>query len=327
MSASTPNTAPELPVVPVVAAALVEGGGRVLLARRHAGAHQGGLWEFPGGKLEPGEGAEEALARELAEELGIRPLRYRPLIRVRHTYADRTVILDTWRVTAWEGEPRGLEGQPLAWVAPEALDEHPMPAADRPIVSALRLPECCLVTPDPGPPPHGSFLRRLEAVLGSGVAMVILRAPSLEAERLIALAAEATAIAERYGASLLLNGEPEWAEAAGAHGLHLNRHRLRGQVGRPLDDSYRVGASCHDAEELELAAAAGVDYVLCSPVLATPSHPGAPTLGWEGLARLCEEAQMPVYALGGVGPAHLPESWAAGAQGIAAIRALWEGGS
>ena len=128
-------------MVHVAAGVVRDRAGRVLLARRHADTHQGGKWEFPGGKLEPGEPVLEGLRRELREELGIHLLSASPLICVAHEYKDRSVLLDTWVVVDYRGEPRGREGQPLAWVLPEDLRDYPMPAADRPIITAIDLPE------------------------------------------------------------------------------------------------------------------------------------------------------------------------------------------
>lgn len=111
--------------------------GRVLITRRAADVHQGGLWEFPGGKVEPGESVQQALVREFAEELGIAVHATQPLLLQPFDYGDKAVLLDVHRITDWSGEPRGLEGQPLAWVAPAALGEYPFPAANRPILRAL----------------------------------------------------------------------------------------------------------------------------------------------------------------------------------------------
>src|SRR5512144_1803975 len=104
--------------------------GEVLLTRRPEHVHQGGLWEFPGGKVEAAETIQAALRRELHEELGITVLSARPLIRIRHAYPDKRVLLDVWRVDRYLGEPRGLESQPLRWAAPEALNRLHFPAAD-----------------------------------------------------------------------------------------------------------------------------------------------------------------------------------------------------
>jgi len=128
-------------LIHVAVGVLRDSGGRALLTRRPDQAHQGGLWEFPGGKLEAGEPVERGLRRELAEELGIRVRSARPLIRVRHAYPERTVLLDTWVVERFDGCPAGCEGQPLAWVRDTEFDAYPLPSADRPIVTALRLPE------------------------------------------------------------------------------------------------------------------------------------------------------------------------------------------
>jgi 8-oxo-dGTP diphosphatase len=110
---------------------------RILLTRRASDAHQGGLWEFPGGKVEEGESLTEALARELAEELDICIGRTEPLLEVRHDYGDKSVFLDVHVVWEFQGEARGLEQQPLAWVPVGQLGNYDFPAANTPIVEAV----------------------------------------------------------------------------------------------------------------------------------------------------------------------------------------------
>ncbi len=123
--------------VRVVAAALIGADGRVLIAERPAGKPLAGRWEFPGGKLAAGESEAEALARELAEELGVEPLGGWPMMRLTHAYEDRLVELSLWVVERFRGEPRGLEGQALKWVEPAALGGEDLLEADRPFVTAL----------------------------------------------------------------------------------------------------------------------------------------------------------------------------------------------
>lgn len=130
-----PNTVPEL--IHVAVGVLVRDG-RVLVAQRAEHLHQGGLWEFPGGKLEPGESVQNALRRELAEELGVQVRSAEAMLQVRHDYGDREVLLDVWRITDSLGEPLGLEGQPVRWVDIDDLDQLPFPAANQPIVLALQ---------------------------------------------------------------------------------------------------------------------------------------------------------------------------------------------
>lgn len=135
----------------VVAAAVIDRAGRVLIAQRPPGKHLAGGWEFPGGKLEPGEDPRSGLARELREELGITlSAALRPLIRVRHAYDYGHVLIDMWVVRQYSGEPRGLDGQALRWCAQHELESVELLPADGPIVAALRLPERLSVpsTPD-----------------------------------------------------------------------------------------------------------------------------------------------------------------------------------
>jgi 8-oxo-dGTP diphosphatase len=130
-----------LPFIHVVAGVVIDAADRVLIAQRPAGKHMAGGWEFPGGKLEPGEERLAGLARELREELGITIATPRPLIRVRHAYPSREVLLDIWVVKRFSGEPRGLDGQALRWCTQDELAAAELLPADKPIVAALRLPE------------------------------------------------------------------------------------------------------------------------------------------------------------------------------------------
>jgi 8-oxo-dGTP diphosphatase len=121
----------------VVAAAIFDASGRVLIAERPAGKHMAGRWEFPGGKVAPGESEKAALARELAEELGIECVDARPLMRLTHRYPDREVELSLWVVERYRGEPRALDGQRLKWVERARLEGEDILEADRPFVTAL----------------------------------------------------------------------------------------------------------------------------------------------------------------------------------------------
>jgi 8-oxo-dGTP diphosphatase len=306
-----------------VAAAVIRGDdGRILIARRPDDKHQGGLWEFPGGKVEADESVEQALARELDEELGIRPSAVRPLLQVRHDYPDKQVLLDVWDVSAFVGEPHGAEGQPLAWVAPEQLGDYQFPAANRPIVAAARLPERYLISPDDLDPL--ALLGGIQAALAQGVRLIQLRAPQLSAEQYRALAADALGLCAGR-AQLLLKGPLQWLEDFSAAGWHLTAQQLRELAHgvRPLPSDRWLAASCHSAEELSLASQLGVDFVTLSPVQPTLSHPGASSLGWARVGELLQGVNLPVYLLGGLAPEDIPQAWQVGAQGVAGIRGLW----
>jgi 8-oxo-dGTP diphosphatase len=125
-------------VIRVVAAALYDAHGRVLIAQRPPGKHMAGRWEFPGGKVGTGETDQQALTRELTEELGISVSAARPLLTISHDYPDRSVELSMWVVERYTGEPRSLDGQQLKWVPPTALLEEDVLEADRPFIEALQ---------------------------------------------------------------------------------------------------------------------------------------------------------------------------------------------
>jgi len=308
----------------VAAGVLENARGEILVARRLDHAHQGGLWEFPGGKLEPGEDTCAGLARELAEELGIRLESARPLIRVRHDYAERSVLLDVWRVSAWRGHAHGREGQELRWLVAQALTDLAMPAADVPVVAAVRLPHRYLITPSPADDAD-SFLAALGASIDAGVAMVALRAKELPPSEFVSLARQAADVCHARGACMLINGDPALLDASGADGVHLDRTRLLAAEARPIPARAWLAASCHDARELEQAVRIGADFAVLSPVAATASHANARPMGWRRFQQLLERVNMPVYALGGMRLEDVTAAWQHGGQGIAAVRALWKG--
>ncbi len=328
MSGSTPNTAAERgsTASPRIAVGILQDPtGRVLIARRPEGMPAGGLWEFPGGKCEPGESVAAALVRELAEEIGVVPTTVTPLLE-QPPRADAPQ-LHFLLVTGWQGTPEGREGQPLDWVAPGELDARPMPAANAAVVRALRLPVRYAITPAPADADEAMserFLAGLERAAARG--LVQLRAPELTMAAYRSLAKEALSRVHAAGGRLLLNAEPALAAELGADGVHITGRRLAQLTARPLGADFLIGASCHDPAELERAAALGLDFAVLSPVLATASHPDTQPLGWQRFEAWAAASPLPVYALGGVGPDDLERARSHGARGVAGIRAFWPAG-
>jgi 8-oxo-dGTP diphosphatase len=320
---SPPESPPQqpAPLIHVAAAALVDDQRRVLLAKRPDHVHQGGLWEFPGGKLEPGESIAQGLVREIREELGITIRDHRPLIRVRHDYADRAVLLDVHRVEAWDGEPHGREGQALNWVALDELDVHAMPPADVPIVTALQLPDAYVITP-PDIVDHERMLAELAASLERGARLFQLRVFDRPAAEFVELGRAFCARCHEQGAQVMLNGTLTDAEAIGADGLHLNSRQLSQYDARP-DFPGLLAASCHSIGQLRHAESIGADFAVLSPVRPTRSHPDAEPLGWDRFAALVDQIAIPVYALGGMDLSQRAIAWQHGGQGVAGIRGLW----
>ncbi len=303
----------------VVAGIVRDAHGRVLLAQRPPGKDLAGFWEFPGGKVEPGETAEAALARELHEELGIRARIGRRRIAVPF---DR-IVLDAHEISACEGVLHPRENQRIAWIEPERIDRACLPAADWPVVTSLRLPERYLITPVPAAGGVPDFLARLESALADGIRLVQLRLPGWTRSDTAALARPVRDLCHAHGARILLNTDFELAGVLGLDGVHLPFRVAQALQQRPMPADKWIGVSCHGASELVHAAAIGADFATLSPIEATASHRGAVALGWERAAALLGEAALPVYALGGLDGAEQPRALQAGFQGIAAIRGYW----
>jgi 8-oxo-dGTP diphosphatase len=293
----------------------------VLIARRPDHVHQGGLWEFPGGKLEPGEDIAAALARELHEELGITPQSHTPLIRLPHDYGDKSVLLDVHVIERFDNQPHGKEGQPVRWVPKARLSDYAFPAANRAIVQAVQLPAVYLITPEPED--KRGFLGRLEIRLQSGSRLIQLRAKQIAHRDLVQLSGEVLSLCRKHDARLLINTTPELVREIGADGVHLTSARLMALRERPLNRDFLVATSCHTPEELRHAAQIDVDFAVAAPVMPTKSHPTAKPLGWQGFYELTETAVFPVYALGGMSSDDVGRARKYGGQGIAAIGSLW----
>jgi 8-oxo-dGTP diphosphatase len=296
--------------------------GEVFITLRPDHVHQGGLWEFPGGKVEEGESVYDALMRETHEENGIDIVSARPLIKIPYRYPDKEVLLDVWEVLDYRGTAHGKEGQGCQWVSAEKLDQLEFPAANHPVITAVQLPSMYLITPAPDENIK-AFLDQLEARLAAGIRLLQLRAKNLEEDRYLSLAKEVASLGHRYHAKVLLNHEPDILSVVAADGIHLTAQRLMRLKERPLPGAYWLGASCHSLEEIEQANKIGVDFIVISPVKPTASHPDSSALGWATFHEWTDRAAMPVYALGGMAPSDIPICREHGGQGIAGIRGLW----
>jgi 8-oxo-dGTP diphosphatase len=307
-------------IVRVAAAVVLGANGDVLLAQRPAGKAYEGYWEFPGGKLEPGESPRAALERELAEELGITVRRAAPWLVQRYVYPHAHVELNFFRVFDWEGDPFGHDGQAFAWQTPGAFTVEPLLPANTTVLRALVLPPVYGITmaSEAG---EAAFVARARAALERGLRLVQLREKDWPLARQRALAEALGALAARYGAKVLLNGDVESVRAWGCAGVHWTAAALAAAEARPAD--MMCGASCHTAAEVTKAGALGLDFVVVGPVLPTPTHPHARPLGWDGFAAIATGASLPVFALGGLTHADLDVAIDHGAHGVALRRAAW----
>ena len=310
-----------------VAVAAIVVDGQVLLTKRPDHLHQGGLWEFPGGKLEPGETVCQALVRELKEELDIKITPSRPLISIHHDYGDKKVLLDVWIVHDYKGEPRACEGQGIEWLAISDLGKKTFPAANQAIITALSLPEYYLISPEPNAETWSEFKCQFEKALKGGISLAQFRAKQLNVRTYFKWAQELSDLADTYNAKLILNTSTDnyliYAKGMNVAGLHLSSEHLLSSEQRPIGKDKLLGASCHNLLEVQHAQAIDVDFITLSPIKATASHPDAQPMGIEAFKAMVSEMNKPVYALGGLGREDLDEVLSYGGQGVAAIRGLW----
>ena len=305
-----------------VAAAVIERpDGRFLLGQRASGTFYPGYWEFPGGKVEPGETPHRALVRELAEELGIQVETAYPWLVREHRYEHAHVRLHFFRVPCWQGEPKDRVHAALAWQRADALDVAPMLPANAPVLRALSLPPVYAIT-QAGNLGIDAQLFALVQALERGLRLVQIREPKLDPAQRSAFAHAATDMCRHYGARVLINGDPALAMACGADGVHLTNRQLSAAPARP--DFPWVAASCHDATDLRRAADLGLDFAVLGPVKPTPTHPATEPLGWGSFAERLGMPRLPVFAIGGMSESDLEQAWRCGAHGVAAIRAVWQ---
>jgi 8-oxo-dGTP diphosphatase len=299
-------------IVEVAAAVIQRAGGAFLLAQRPHGKVYAGYWEFPGGKVEPGEPAAAALARELHEELGIDVETAYPWITRVFPYPHATVRLNFFRVTRWRGDPHPREDQAIAWQEPGRDMASPMLPANAPVLASLSLP-CEYAITDAAKWGTAVMLDKLERRLEQGLKLVQLREPGLSAEERRIFCENAIGRARRYGCKVMVK-----SPHPGADGIHFTASQLMSLSEKP--NGALVAASCHTREELERAMQLGLDFAVLGPV---KQKADLPPLGWPRFADIARGASLPVYAIGGLTRADLEDAWRAGAHGVAMIRGAW----
>ena len=298
-------------MVEVAAAVLQRADGSFLLAQRPVGKVYAGYWEFPGGKVEPGEPPHEALARELREELGIDVERAYPWLTREHVYPHGHVRLNFFRVVSWRNEPHPREDQAIAWQMPGTRLAAPMLPANAPVLASLALPDEYAIT-DAGRMGIAAMLAALETRFRDGLKLVQIREPLLGTPERDLFSEQVIGLAHRHAAKVMVKAPLE-----GADGLHLTAAQLMALKARPRG---LVAASCHTRAEVERAMALELDFAVLGPV---KEKSGALPLGWERFAAMVRATTIPVYAIGGLTRTDLEEAWRAGAHGVAMIRGAW----
>jgi 8-oxo-dGTP diphosphatase len=331
-------------MIQVVAAVLIRTDGRVLLAKRAAEKIDGGLWEFPGGKVELFESPADALERELREELGISLGATESLMSVLARESGAGIDLHVFTSRSWTGNPVPLEHSELTWVQPNRLRRFAMPGADKPVQKRISLPPRYAISPDFS---ADFLLERLlnwmSIAASRDAGWVLLRCQALtthhDRDQIFSKISDA---ADECGIDILVSGLSMLRASTDVGGVQIKstelhdlssrfpganaakkfRHWLLEQNGSSAFQNraeFILAASCHNQEELQMAAHLGCDFVTVSPVCETLSHPHTPFLGWPNFKVLAHNTQLPVYALGGMQESDLDIALKCGAAGIAGI--------
>ena len=295
----------------------------VLVGRRKSDAHLGGQLEFPGGKVEQNESPIFALCRELKEELDINVANAKSLIQIPYSYSDRKILLDAYLVDEYSGNIRGHEGQEVYWKQIEVLKDGEFPSANYGLIRALQLPKVFPVTPNYSKDPDKFLINFENVVNNDSIHIIQLRSHDLNMGDYMNLGKKCADLCRKNNVKLILNRDVDAFDDSLVAGLHLTSNKLLSTKMRPLDKHYLVGASCHNAKEVEHANRLKLDYVFVGPVVEKNRSHNRAILDWDGFAALSRNSAIPVYAIGGLNGNDLDTSIRYGGQGFAAIREFW----
>lgn len=308
-------------VIHVSVAVIQKADGTTLFAQRPTGKACAGEWEFPGGKIEAGETARQALTREIDEELGIHITKARPWITLAHQYPHAQVLLHFFIVTDWVGTEHPKEGQKLSWQMLSNLNISPLLAANGPVIKALQLPQIYAIScaKKIG---EQDFLQHLTDAINNGLRLLQIREKEMTACELKRFVDQVLPMTVPAGVKVLINSSVSHEQQLRFSGLHLNSNHLMSLDTRPNFET--VAASCHNQLEVDQAIKLSLDFVVLSPILKTATHPDAIPLGYEKMQKIISKCPIPVYALGGMTADHLKDVQQHGAHGIAMLRAAWK---
>ncbi|CAC9463247.1 Mutator mutT protein (7,8-dihydro-8-oxoguanine-triphosphatase) (EC / Thiazole tautomerase TenI-like domain [uncultured Gammaproteobacteria bacterium] len=290
----------------------------ILIAQRRKSQFMGGFWELPGGKIEHKESPEQAITRELNEELGIQVKHSSLHQTMVHHYEDRIVELSIYNINQYQHTPIGLEGQTIAWARITDLNNYQLLPTMRAFIHSITLPDKYWITPSNN---HQSkeWMDKFDQKLTSGISLIQLRSKTI---------LNTTFIAELYNkckhnsVKLLLNTANKTFNEPSGDGWHLTTNEMLQLNKRPCAEDKLLGVSTHNLTEALKAQSIGADFVVISPVQATQTHPDTLPIGWDSAVNVVDKLNIPVYFLGGMRIKDLEKTRKLGAQGIAGVSAF-----
>ncbi len=288
-------------IVHVAVGIVINNNSEVLVTFRAADSHQGGLWEFPGGKVEPGEMVQDALKREFEEEVGITVHEAVAFIKIEHHYSDKSVLLDVWKISQFSGNPVGKEGQALAWRPIAGLQVDDFPRANERIIRSLALPDRIAITPEAKD--FEMLTEIINKLFDQGLDIIHFRQKTQTPQSYQKWFSWADKECKSRQIKLMFSSQLHDYKAsflAGISGFHATSSQLLGLKSRPVSKQQLFSASCHDLEQLKLAESLDADFVYLSPVMPTAKYQADQLLGWRGFQHLVDQVDVPVYALGGL---------------------------
>lgn len=279
----------------------------------------GGFWELPGGKIENGESAEQAIIREFNEELGVR-VKHLSLHQtiVHHHYEDRIVELRIYNINQYQNTPAGLEDQAIAWVKITDLNNYQLLATMKALINSIRLPNKYWITPSNNHHSDG-WMKKFNQKLTQNIELIQLRSKIKLSSIFIT---ELHNKCKKNNIKLLLNIVNKTFEESYCNGWHLTTDEMLSFTKRPCTNNKLLGASTHNLTEALKAQEMGADFIVISPVQATQTHLGSLPLGWDTAINVVDKVNIPVYFLGGMGVKDLDKTLQLGAQGIAGVSAF-----
>ncbi|NLA51912.1 MAG: Nudix family hydrolase [Alcaligenaceae bacterium] len=316
------------PFLDVAVGVIINADGEILLAQRPEDKSWPGWWEFPGGKIESGEAAKEALVRELKEELDIEVTTATPWVTFDYEYPKTKVRLAFFLVSAWKGEPKGLEQQQFAWTrADKASELGELLPASIPPIEWMTLSPLYAITPEFDKGIDSSALTAyIDQAIAKGITLFQFRQPNWHqgpaSAELKSIFDTLLELCHQRGTKLLINSVHPRNWWSLADGVQLRANDAIQLEERPIPEDKLLAISTHHLADILYAQILKADYIVLGHVLNTASHPGEEPLGWDSFQAIAAEAGRPVYALGGLSPNDLQTAREHHAHGVAGIRAF-----